>query len=72
VFNADSKAHIIHGASGFAHGNTAEPIQPNAFEMANGAPRTRTLNVGTNANGYPHDGQQGVGASFRIKVEAAQ
>jgi hypothetical protein len=71
VFNADSKAHIIHGASGFAHGNTMEPIQPNSFEMANGAPRTRTLNVGTNANGYPHDGSQGVGASFRIKVDAA-
>ena len=72
VFNADSKQHIIHGASGFAHGNTAEPIAPNSFEMANGAPRTRTLNVGTNANGYPHDGSQGVGASFRIRViEAA-
>ena len=72
VFNADSKAHIIHGANGFQHGNTGAPIQPNSFEMANGAPRTRTLNVGTNANGYPHDGAQGVGASFRIRVEAAQ
>ncbi len=71
VFNADSKAHIVHGANGFAHGNTGAPIQPNAFEMANGAPRTRTLNVGTNANGYPHDGAQGVGASFRIRVEEA-
>ena len=72
VFNADSKAHIVHGANGFQHGNTGAPIQPNSFEMANGAPRTRTLNVGTNANGYPHDGAQGVGASFRIRVEAAQ
>jgi hypothetical protein len=71
VFNADSKAHVIHGASGFAHGSTAEPIQPNAFEMQNNAPRTRTLNVGANVNGYPHDGANGSGASFRIRVEAA-
>jgi hypothetical protein len=71
VFNADSKAHIIHGANGFAHGNTGAPIQPNAFEMNNGAVRTRTLNPGANANGYPHDGAQGAGASFRIKVEEA-
>ena len=71
VFNADSKPHIIHGANGFQHGNTNAPIQPNAFEMTNGAPRTRTLNVGTNANGYPHDGNQGVGASFRIRVVEA-
>lgn len=71
VFNADSKAHIVHGANGFQHGNTGAPIEPNSFEMANGAPRTRTLNVGTNANGYPHEGANGVGASFRIRVEAA-
>ncbi len=71
VFNADSKQHIIHGANGFQHGDTNNPINPNSFEMQNGAPRTRTLNVGANANGYPHDGANGVGASFRIKVEAA-
>ena len=73
VFNADSKQHIVHGASGFAHGSTTagDEIKPNSFEMTNGAVRTRTLNVGANANGYPHDGAQGVGASFRIKVEAA-
>ena len=71
VFNADSKPHVIHGANGFAHGNTGAPIQPNAFEMANGAVRTRTLNPGANVNGYPHDGSQGSGASFRIRVEAA-
>jgi hypothetical protein len=70
VFNADSKAHIIHGANGFAHGNTAAPIQPNAFEMSGSAPRTRTLNPGVDANGYPHDGANGAGASFRIKVDA--
>ncbi|MBX3259914.1 MAG: hypothetical protein KF782_09500 [Labilithrix sp.] len=73
VFNADSKQHIIHGASGFTHGSTTagQEIQPNSFEMLNGAPRTRTLNVGANVNGYPHDGAQGVGASFRIRVEEA-
>jgi len=71
VFNADSKAHIVHGANGFQHGNTNAPIEPNAFEMTNGAPRTRTLNVGANVNGYPHDGAQGVGASFRIRVVEA-
>lgn len=73
VFNADSRQHIIHGASGFTHGSTTagQEIQPNSFEMLNGAPRTRTLNVGANVNGYPHDGAQGVGASFRIRVEAA-
>lgn len=73
VFNADSKKHIIHGQNGFAHGSTTagQEIQPNAFEMQNGAPRTRTLNPGTNANGYPHDGNNGVGASFRISVQTA-
>jgi hypothetical protein len=68
VFNADSKAHIIHGANGFAHGDTNNPIQPNAFELSGASPRTRTLNPGVNANGYPHDGGNGAGASFRIKV----
>lgn len=71
VFNADSKPHIIHGANGFAHGDTANPIQPSAFEMANGAPRTRTLNVGANVNGYPHEGANGPSASFRIRVQQA-
>lgn len=71
VFNADSKPHIVHGANGFAHGDTANPIQPNAFEMTNGAPRTRTLNVGANVNGYPHEGANGPSASFRISVQQA-
>lgn len=71
VFNADSKPHIIHGANGFAHGDVAAPIPPNSYEMQNGKVRTRTLNPGTNANGYLHEGSNGVGASFRIKVEEA-
>lgn len=71
VFNADSKAHIIHGANGFAHGNTGAPIQPSSFEMNGGSPRTRTFSPGANVNGYPHDGNNGQGASFRIKVVAA-
>lgn len=70
VFNADSAPHIIHGANGFAHGDTGNPIQPNSFEMQNGAPRVRTLNVGVNANGYPHEGANGPSASFRISVAA--
>ena len=71
VFNADSKPHIIHGANGFAHGDTANPVQPNAFELTNGQPRTRTLNVGANVNGYPHEGANGPSASFRISVQQA-
>jgi hypothetical protein len=71
VFNADSKPHIIHGANGFAHGDTANPIQPNAFELTNGQPRTRTLNVGANVNGYPHEGANGPSVSFRIRVNQA-
>lgn len=72
VFNADSAPHIIHGANGFAHGDTGNPIPPNSFEMQNGAPRLRTLNVGANSNGYPHEGANGPSASFRISVQAAQ
>lgn len=68
VFNADSKVHTIHGANGFAHGS--EGVQPNAFEMANGAQRLRTLNPGANANGYMHDGADGPSTSFRISVQA--
>lgn len=71
VFNADSKSHIVHGANGFAHGDTGNAIAPNSFEMQNGAPRTRTLNVGTNANGYPHEGTNGPSASFRIQIQDA-
>ncbi len=74
VFNADSKQHIIHGENGFAHGSTTagNEIKPNAYEMTNGQPRVRNLNPGVNARGYPHDGAQGVGASFRISVQAVQ
>jgi len=70
VFNADSKAHVLHGENGFAHGDDQRPIQPNDLERReDGAPRTRTLNVGTDANGYLHDGAGGSGASFRIRVD---
>lgn len=73
VFNADSKAHIIHGNAGFAHGNTnaGQEVQPNAFELTNGAPRTRTFLPGANVNGYPHEGAAGASAGFRISVKAA-
>ena len=74
VFNADSKAHIVHGNAGFAHGSTVagQEVQPNAFEMQNGAPRTRTFLPGAAVNGYPHDGAAGSSASFRISVQTAQ
>ena len=54
-----------------AHGDTANPIAPNSLEMTNGAPRTRTFNVGANVNGYPHEGANGPSASFRIRVNQA-
>jgi hypothetical protein len=72
VFNADSAPHIVHGANGFAHGDTANPIAANSFEMQNGAPRTRTLDVGAKVNGYPHEGANGPSVSFRISVVAGQ
>ncbi len=71
VFNADSRPHIIHGNSGFAHGDTSAPIPPNSMEETNGAPRTRTLSVGANTSGYLHEGINGEGASFRFRVVQA-
>lgn len=73
VFNADSKLHIVHGNAGFAHGSTTagQEIQPNAFEMTGGAPRTRTFLPGANVNGYPHEGAAGASAGFRFSVVAA-
>lgn len=71
VYNADSASHIVHGQNGFAHGDTANPVPPNSLEMQNGAPRVRNLAVGVNAQGYPHDGANGVGASFQIQVQAS-
>ena len=74
VYNADSKNHVLHGpgaANGFAHGDANNPIKPNAFEMSGNAVRTRTLNPGVSTSAYLHDGQQGSGAAFRIKVVAA-
>lgn len=72
VYNADSKSHIVHGANGFAHGDTGNPIQPMSFELTGGQPRTRTLNPGANVNGYPHEGANGPSASFRISIQEAQ
>lgn len=71
VRNADSVNHIIHGANGFQHGDTGNPIAPNSMEMQNGAPRQRTLAVGANATGYLHEGGNGPSVSFRIQVQAA-
>ena len=71
VYNADSASHIVHGQNGFAHGDTSNPVQPMSMEMQNGAPRVRNLAVGVNSQGYPHDGTNGVGASFQIQVSAS-
>ncbi|HSO33884.1 MAG TPA: hypothetical protein VLT33_15230 [Labilithrix sp.] len=73
VYNADSKQHIVHGNAGFAHGSTTagQEIQPNAFELVNGAPRTRTFLPGASVNGYPHEGAAGASAGFRFSVVAA-
>ncbi len=71
VINADSASHIVHGQNGFAHGDTSNPVPPMTIEMQNGAPRVRNLAVGVNCQGYPHDGTNGVGASFHIQVQAS-
>lgn len=71
VKNADSTAHIIHGANGFAHGDVNNPIAAGAYEMQNGKPRERLLKPTTNANGYPHEGANGPSVSFRIQVQSA-
>ncbi len=66
VINADSAGHIVHGQNGIAHGDTANPVPPNGTD-----PKVRNLAVGTNGQGYPHDGSGGVGASFQIQVNAS-
>ncbi|MBX3187895.1 MAG: hypothetical protein KF819_12805 [Labilithrix sp.] len=72
VNNLDSVTHIIHGPGGaFPHGDTGNPIPATSLEMQNGAPRTRTLPVGTNVSAYLHEGNNGQSASFRISVVAA-
>lgn len=74
VRNADSVPHIVHGANGFAHGDTANPIAPSSLEMTGGAVRTRTFNPANGnitANGYPHEGANGPSVSFRLNVSLA-
>ena len=73
VYNADSKAHIMHGNNGFAHGSTTagQEIQPNAFELQGGNPRVRSFLPGANVNGYPHEGAAGASAGWRMTVVAA-
>lgn len=66
VINDDTKPHIVHGNNGFAHGDVNAPIQPGQTD-----PRVRTLNVGANCNGYPHDGANGPSVSFQIRVNQA-
>ncbi|HEY8077429.1 MAG TPA: hypothetical protein VIF62_25060 [Labilithrix sp.] len=66
VINGDSAAHIVHGQNGIAHGDTGNPVPPGATD-----PKVRNLAVGTNGQGYPHDGSGGVGASFQIQINAS-
>jgi hypothetical protein len=71
IFNNDTTQHIIHGPGGdFPHGDLANPIQPNAFEMKSGAVRTRTLKVGDSATAYVHGEPNSQNASFKISIAA--
>jgi hypothetical protein len=73
IFNNDTVQHIIHGPGGsFPHGDFSNPIQPNAFEMKNGAPRTRTMNVGDSATAYIHGEPNSQNAEFKITIAATQ
>jgi len=67
VKNADSKSHIVHGNSGFVHGDTSNPVPPGGTD-----PKNRTLSAGVNTSGYLHDGNNGTSVSFRISVNAVQ
>lgn len=73
VYNADSAPHIIHGQSGFAHGDTGNPIAATSFEMQSGQKRVRTLAAGTTPNGYLHTqgtiDPSGTNAPFAFKVQ---
>jgi hypothetical protein len=71
VFNRDSKAHILHGPGGaFPHGEFNGGIQPNSYEMKNGAPRVRTMNVGNSAVGYIHGEPNSTNAQWKMVVAA--
>jgi len=67
VKNADSKSHIVHGNSGFVHGDTSNPVPPGGTD-----PKNRTLSAGVNTSGYLHDGTNGSSVAFRISVNSAQ
>jgi hypothetical protein len=73
IFNNDTKPHIIHGPNtAFPHGDFNSPIQPNAFEMKNGAVRTRTMKVGDSATGYIHGEPNSTNATFKVAVALVQ
>lgn len=66
VINNDTVPHIVHGANGFAHGDTGNPVPPGGTD-----PKKRTLSPGVNCNGYLHEGTNGPSVSFRIQVMTA-
>jgi hypothetical protein len=71
IFNDDDSQHIIHGPNAaFPHGDFNAPIQPNAFEMKNGAPRVRTMKVGDSATAYIHGEPNSTNASFKVVIAA--
>lgn len=73
IFNNDTKPHVLHGpTNAFPHGDLNNPIQPNSFEMKNGAVRTRTLKVGDSATPYVHGEPNSTNASFKVSVAATQ
>jgi hypothetical protein len=71
IFNNDTKAHILHGNGGpWQHGDFNAPIQPGAFELKNGAPRIRTMNVGDTTTSYIHGEPNSTNATFKVTVAA--
>jgi hypothetical protein len=71
IFNNDTMAHVIHGPGGsFPHGDIANPIQPNAFEMKAGAVFHRTMKVGDSATAYIHGENNSQNASFKVQIGA--
>jgi hypothetical protein len=74
VINKDSTARVVHGNAGFIHGDTANPVAPNATD-----PKVRTIAAGTSTSGYIHgvsnaaSGNAGVAVAFQFSaVQTAQ
>ena len=64
VKNLDSTAHIVHGNTGFPHGDIA--IAPGGVDT-----KVRTLQAGVTTSGYIHGETNGTSVGFAIKVNTA-